>query len=447
MLASSLLFPIARAATAVEGVAQSDTLILEVHPAKHRIYLNERVALTVTLLTSRISIRNIQYPRLDIKAARVSEFSAASPKSVTRDGVEYTAYEFTATFIPQVMGNLELGPTELRCDQLAPGSGADAYYGGGEPRPVVVRSEPVSVMVLPFPPRNRPAGFSGAVGDFTLTLEAKPTQIRHGDPVTVTTRIEGIGNIEDIPCMKIAVPGVRAYPPRSQRKENRLTCIQVLLPETASDIEIPPASMSYLDPRDGRYRMLNSQPIRLRILDAPGKGQVAASGPAPVSRPGHGGHPPPTHFSWRAATAIVALLLAAGLGFLRLRRAKRRQRGNAESGPDTAHGQSGDIWLEHAERAYVASDWANFHAAAFRSLQAYLGKLYGLPARAITQEIISRAPQPAAMNQPLSNACARLFTLCDRARFAPFEAGATHKQETLGLLRDIACAIQGCRKN
>jgi hypothetical protein len=256
------------AAAASASDAPDDQFILEVLPKKTRAYVHEAVPLTVTLLAGPVSIRNVQYPRLVGEAFRTADYAPPRQASTTRNDREYAAYEFSTTLVASRSGDIELGPAELQFDLLAPGSGAAAFFGDSEPRPVTVRSQPVRFTVLPLPAKGKPAGFSGAVGRFTLAREVSPKAIQSGDPVTLTTRIEGAGNIDSFSCPALSLPGVRAYPPVASLTESSLVCEQVLIPETATAVEIPVLSVSYFDPRRERYQTLTSQAIEIPISPA-----------------------------------------------------------------------------------------------------------------------------------------------------------------------------------
>jgi len=131
---------------------------------------------------------------------------------------------------------------------------------------VTLRSQPVHFSILPLPTRGRPAGYSGAVGHFTLSRQATPSVIHSGDPVTVTTRIEGVGNIDSFPCQSILLSGVHSYPPRARRGGDRLACEQVLLPKSATVLVIPEARISFFDPEAARYRTATSPALGLTLI-------------------------------------------------------------------------------------------------------------------------------------------------------------------------------------
>jgi hypothetical protein len=410
---------------------------------KNRAYVHEAVPLTVTLLAGPVSIRNVQYPRLVGEAFRTADYAPPRQASSTRDDREYAAYEFSTTLVASRSGDIELGPAELQFDLLAPGSGAAAFFGDSEPRPVTVRSQPVRFTVLPLPAKGKPAGFAGAVGRFTLAREVSPKAIQSGDPVTLTTRIEGAGNIDSFSCPALSLPGVRAYPPVARSTESSLICEQVLVPEAATAVEIPVLSVSYFDPRRERYQTLTSQAIEIQVSPATSPASTApttavttvaavapeTSEPAPVSAT-------PLARLAAVATAIVAAVLLLVL----INRAMRRSSHPSQPPPvaTAAAGPSVADWLAEAERGLAANDPAAFHTAVFRALQGHLAARHGVHAAAITEEIVTRVLRPAGVDGHRLEAYAALFAICNHSRYAP---GATAGQPMAETLRRVQEAL------
>src|SRR5262249_40120157 len=95
------------------------------------------------------------------------------------------------------------------------------FFGGdpfGARRPITVQSEPLHLEVLPLPDAGKPADFSGAVGTFDLHVSASPRELKAGDPVTITTTVEGDGNLAAItppllPAARSTAPSARPRPP------------------------------------------------------------------------------------------------------------------------------------------------------------------------------------------------------------------------------------------
>lgn len=415
------------------GATPAHDLLLEIHLEKDRAYLGESIAATVTFLAGQVSVRNVRYPRLEGNAYRISEFAAPKLLNVTRDGRSYATYAFTATLKPLGSGRLQLGPAELSADIVEQAAGAAAFFGGGEPRQITVRSAPVTLAVLPLPQATQPADFAGAVGRFRVSRQAEPTAVRTGDAITVTTRIEGTGNADGFSCAPVVLPHVRAYPTRARRTPSTLTCTQVLVPERQGELSIPAAAISYFDPHGGRYRSERSHPPRVRVTDgeAPPLATAAPASP-PVTAPGEARKGAEY---WYLAPPAAALLLGLAIHMRRHTR-KRLRTPPAETVPDKGLAEH----LADAKDALAAQAPARFHTAVYRALQAHLSARYSLPADAITGDVVTRILRPAGVQGPLSQDYEKLFRICDEARYSPDGARAAPMQDTVRLLERVVQA-------
>src|SRR5260370_13354233 len=74
---------------------------------------------------------------------------------------------------------------------------SDPFGSVGERTHLPIQSETPKLNLKPLPP-NTPPNFSGAIGNFTMTADAKPKTVQVGDPITVTSTITGRGNFDRI---------------------------------------------------------------------------------------------------------------------------------------------------------------------------------------------------------------------------------------------------------
>ena len=101
-------------------------------------------------------------------------------------------------------GKLKLGPFTASAIVVLPSqdNGGDSFFrqffNQGEQKPVSLASETLQVESLPLPQQNRPANFTGAIGNFTMTATAGPTNLTVGDPITVRVEISGSGSLDTL---------------------------------------------------------------------------------------------------------------------------------------------------------------------------------------------------------------------------------------------------------
>ncbi len=429
LLAAGLLLSAQSHADEAAGSSSGDELSLELKPQRNRLYQHERIPVTVTLLAGRVSVRNIQYPILNSGALSIGKFDPPRQGSLTRDGQAFTTYQFSSTLSAEKIGKFALGPAQLHCEQLAPANGAAAFFGGSQARSVTVSSQPVQLTILPLPARGRPADYGGAVGQFKISRQVTPTAFSSGDPVTVTTRIEGVGNLDNFPCRSIALAGVRSYPPQSRRSASSLLCEQVLVPESGDGIEIPAERIRYFDPLAGRYRTDISPTVHLVAIDPPSiNPQAAVHTSAAKALPELASASPAR---WSLWVAVSGLFLSAGMALLVVR--------NKRAAPENLPASSimDQRLLAEAKAALAADAPHRFYDAVFRLAQAVAAAQCGLPRSGLTvgtlRQIKFNGADPGVLVE--------LFQECDEVRYGQAVRNQTQMARTLQQLQTTLATL------
>ena len=71
-------------------------------------------------------------------------------------------------------------------------------FNSGEQKQISFATDTVNAESLPLPPANAPANFNGAVGHYSMTVTAGPTNVAVGDPITVRVQISGHGALDTL---------------------------------------------------------------------------------------------------------------------------------------------------------------------------------------------------------------------------------------------------------
>ena len=159
-----------------------------------------------------------------------------------------------------------------------------------ERREVEMESEPATFEVKPLPP-NAPPNFSGGVGTFAMTTEAKPKRVQVGDPITVTSTVSGRGNFDRVNAPALEDDhGWHKYPSSSKFKQDDEVGIsgaktfETIISPNEKKQALPPLVFSYFDPVKENYVTLRSDamPITVEGGAAPAPA-VVASQPGPAA--------------------------------------------------------------------------------------------------------------------------------------------------------------------
>lgn len=263
-----------------------------------------------------------------------------------------------------------------------------------------------TVAVSELPVAGRPAGFTGAVGRFAVSMDAPVGDARVGEPMTVTMHVTGTGNFD-----RVALGGV---PASAQLKTYELkstfaagpkpltgdkTFTQTIVPTQAGALELPPIELAYFDPGKQAYVVATTTPATVQV--APG---VATPGLATTVRdpdmvpnqlsPGEV-HATLAPLVWRSGFwalpggLLFVTVLFAGAGVWR-RSSERTRRANAQA-VDRVVSAAREEMHAAAERG----DRTAFFAAARSAVQQRLGAAWGIAPEAVTtSDVAARDPDP-----------------------------------------------------
>jgi hypothetical protein len=225
----------------------------------------------------------------------------------TVDGRLYHIVTFKTAIAAARAGKFEIGPVEAKAQVVVSRSRrsprgrspfdlfnmddpfSDPFFSNpfsqfGERREIEIKSDPVALEVKPLPP-NAPPDFSGAIGNFTMTTDAKPKSVQVGDPITVTSTVSGRGNFDRVGAPVLEDErGWHKYPPSSKfAKDDEVgisgtKTFETVLSPNEKKQTLPVMEFAYFDPVKEKYVTLRSDPIAISVQG----GAVAAASPAAV---------------------------------------------------------------------------------------------------------------------------------------------------------------------
>lgn len=225
----------------------------------------------------------------------------------TVDGRVYHVVIFKTAIAAARAGKFEIGPVKAKAQVMVSRSRrsprarspfdlfnrddpfSDPFFANpfsqfGERREVEIKSDPVALEVKPLP-AGAPPDFSGAIGNFTMTTDAKPKSVQAGDPITVTSTISGRGNFDRVGAPVIEDErGWHKYPPSSKfAKDDEVgisgtKTFETVLSPNEKKQSLPVMELAYFDPVKEQYVTLRSDPITINVEG----GAVAAASLVPV---------------------------------------------------------------------------------------------------------------------------------------------------------------------
>src|SRR6185369_746409 len=313
-------------------------------------------------------------------------------------------------------GTLSIGSMDVKFVLQLPLSPGRFGFMQYQNRQVALSADPESVTVLNLPRENVPANFNGAVGSYTLSVSAGPTNVGIGDPITVRVQIAGKGALDALTLPEqTAWRDFKTFPPTAKVDltdplglQGSKTFEQVVIPQSADIKALPPVSFSFFDPDQKKYQVASQPALPLVVKPA---GAVPA--PTVVAGSRNAGDSPAAqdivHIKQHlGSAAAIGLPLVQQPWFLALQSVPLLLLGSAVAWRRRVELLANNPRLRRRRlvaqivkeglttlRRYASSrDTEAFFATLFRLLQEQLGERLDLPASSITEAIIEEHLRP-----------------------------------------------------
>ena len=340
--------------------------------------------------------------------------------------------------------------------------GFEDPFNSGERKQLSIATEVLTAQSLPLPADTAPPDFDGAVGTYTMTATAGPTNVVAGDPITVRVQITGRGSLDAINLpAQAAWKNFKSYPPTAKVEttdpfglQGTKTFEQVITPETSDIKELPAFAFSFFDPEAKQYRTLTQPAVPLTVRPgglAPAPVIAASSKFAtpdatpprqdivhikPRSGPLARIVPPLIQQPWFLAVQSVPVLAwLAAVGW------RRRAESLANNPRRRRQRQVAVViraGLVELRRHAAANQSEEFFATLFRLLQEQLGERLDCPASAITEAVLEEKLRPRGVAAGPLTGLHELFQTCNVARYAPVRSG----QELAALIPKLEITLR-----
>jgi BatD DUF11 like domain len=296
--------------TQTQTANAGDLVFAELIVPKKTAYVGEIVPVQIRMgFDARVHPRLVEPPEITGQGFTAQKLQQSSQNLETINGRPFEVVTFKTAIAAARAGKFEIGPVKAKAQVVVPRRRnaprsrspfdlfdlddpfSDPFFSNpfaqfGERRDISISSDPVALEVKPLPP-NAPPSFSGAIGSFTMTTDAKPKSVQLGDPITVTTAISGRGNFDRVNAPLLEDDrGWHKYPPSSKFKQDdevgisgTKTFEMVVSPNEKKE-NLPTLAFSYFDPTKEQYMTLRSEPMAITVQGGAASTQgIAASQP------------------------------------------------------------------------------------------------------------------------------------------------------------------------
>ncbi len=416
-------------------------------------WVNQQVTYTFTFLRRVQVFEGSQYTPPDATGLWTEELDTTEPTEVTVGGKRWVAERVRMALFPTGAGTFTIGPAKLRSTVAERSTRRRDPFDlfGGDPfgffrsgREVRLQTDPVTLQVRALPQDGAPEDFSGAVGRFTLTSSVDKTDLSAGDPVTLTLKLAGEGNVKVVTAPDLSLlDGFKIYESQaeetSRARDGRIwgekTWEMVLVATRGGLTEIPSIHLSVFDPDQGAYKRLATDPIPITVKatsfdEALARGEdvdVAKervrlrerdirwvkSAPRTFRR---AAGPLATRPEFLIAHAIPVVLFAGSVFF---RRRRDRLATDLRWARSTKARGVAEKRLRAAERSLHAGDYSAFHGELSKSLRGFVADRLDVPSASLDPAAVRAALTDRGAPPELVERWLSMVEACDTARYAP----------------------------
>jgi len=242
-----------------------DQFFVRAEPIAGQAYIGQQISLDYKLYTTvDIESYNIleesDYP--GFYAEDLKRFDGRVRREVY-EGEQYTTKTLKrVALFPQQAGTLVIDPLQLQLGIVGEGQRrSNSFFFQRQIQRLLTQTAPVELRIMPLPDQ-RPATFTGAVGQFTMSSNLGRTTLTTDDVLSVKLTIRGNGDIKRVQAPVIEFPNAfEVYEPKILEEQTRERDGQLIgekvieylaLPKRAGAFTVRPR-FSYFDPDSGSF--------------------------------------------------------------------------------------------------------------------------------------------------------------------------------------------------
>ena len=354
--------------------------------------------------------------------------------------------------IPTRTGKLDISPLEMLVDVRIQST---SFFDFGSTKRYSIKSKSIYINVKELPYENRPNGFSGAVGQYTLSSSISDTEIKVGDSFTYTLNIKGTGNLKqfEVPALP-EINNLRFLDPEistkinEDKKSGTKTIKYLVIAQEKGVFKIPPISFSYFDPYQKKYIIQQTREYTLDVQEGDMTYISSSAAQSSVEREGADIGFIITEIKLKDNTIYfdefgywlfwLAFILLLPVSYIY---ANERQKlsGNLDY---QRQKQANKILRKYmkAATAHAGKGQIEFYSAAQLGLSSYLADKLKLPRGSSTDQLLTEV-QKRTDSPEISEKISTLLEKCDQSRFMPGGFSRESIENDFKFLKEIIADI------
>lgn len=270
----------------------ANDLFITATASKTTVHEQEAILLTYKVYTV-VNLRQLYGKMPDLKGFHTQEVELPQQKTFTLEHYKGRNYNTTVwsqyVLFPQQTGKLEIPSITFDgvvAQQTVSDDPFDAFFNGGGYVEVKKKITTPKVVINVQPLPAKPAGFSGAVGEFKLVSSINATDVKTNDAVTIKLTLSGTGNMKLIGTPEVKFPqDFEIYDPKvtddykltNSGLTGTKTFEYLAIPRHAGNFTIPAVEFTYFDLKSNSYKTLKTEAYNLKVAKGQGNADQVIS--------------------------------------------------------------------------------------------------------------------------------------------------------------------------
>ncbi len=361
---------------------------------------------------------------------------------------------------PQQTGNIRIDPFEISClirqRVRQQQSFFDDFFDNYRMVKAKVVSDPLVISVKDLP--NQPAGFNGAVGNFSVTSSIDKTELKSNEAVTLKLTVSGSGNLSLINPPKLELPqDFEAYDPKTTDKSiasdnglsGSITFEYLFIPRYAGNFTIPSIPFVFFNPSTRQFETRSTEAYNIRVAkgsDDQGGSMVSSFSKEDVKMIGKDIRfirqnnaklkPKGSSFYGTFEFYLIYILSLAGFAaFYVINRKKIKESANIALMKNKRANRVALKRLKEASEHLKNNKAEQFYESVIKALWGYLSDKLSIPVAELNRDKASVSLLARGVEQETVNELMKIIDDCEFARYAPAAFSGTMKEVYDGAAR------------
>jgi hypothetical protein len=410
-------------------------------------------------------------PIQQIQISKISSFPGFWSQSLSKENEKFTQYNQTIdgqqyvvadirklALFPLKSGKLVVEPLEVECvaqiKRQSKQRTGDPFFDDFFNDPFFnnsmasveksLKSNPLIINVRPLPPTDKPADFSGAVGNFTFKTDIDKPHLNANEPINLKCTVAGEGNIQLIDKMNVTFPpDFDSYDPKitsdikttANGVSGSQTFEYLVIPRKPGKFSIKPITFSYYDLTKKKYVSLSSPAYDIQVDKGTGEQSVvtyAGQGKEDIKYIGSDIHfiknqPLDLHLTgslFFGSLPFYLLLLIPALLFIVLIILWKKQMARHSNAVLMRNRKATKVAkkrLRTAHESMKANNEAAFYEDISQALWGYLSDKFSIPLAELSMDSVSQALVNKNVREEIIDQFKSTLINTEFARFAPGE--------------------------